>query len=353
MLEELNGDFLQWLRGFYYVAKTGSVRQAATLMHRNPSTISYQISSLERELNTQLFERSKKRMHITEDGRKLLEWTITTFEALQGMRADVGCHDGQLRGRVVMACPPAVATLLAAPLQRFIRENPQVDVHILHALSHEVLAAVDEARADIGLPGVTDVPESGSFETLFKARPMLVLRTGHGVSLPAVPTLRDLRNLPFISVAARDRNGHLALPPCGLDRAVDAAQLATVLSVNDHAALLHYARSGLGAAIVDEVCLRAWLGSSWEGLNIQPLDHLFPNVIYGLFLRQRTLPSPQAAALLRLVREHCIPSSAGPAAPPSDRQAHPHALLLPGCDATAPADGQSIPAAAASRPPSR
>ena len=47
MIEELNGDLLQWLRGFYYVSQTGSIRRAAQMMNRNPSTISYQIRSLE------------------------------------------------------------------------------------------------------------------------------------------------------------------------------------------------------------------------------------------------------------------------------------------------------------------
>lgn len=75
MLEELNGDFLQWLRGFYYVAKTGSIRKAAEFMHRNPSTISYQIRALEQELNTVLFDRYKKTLRITPEGKKLLAWT--------------------------------------------------------------------------------------------------------------------------------------------------------------------------------------------------------------------------------------------------------------------------------------
>ena len=60
MIEELNGDFLQWLRGFYYVSQTGSIRRAAQMMNRNPSTISYQIRSLEEELNTVLFDRYRK-----------------------------------------------------------------------------------------------------------------------------------------------------------------------------------------------------------------------------------------------------------------------------------------------------
>ena len=46
MIEELGGDFFQQLRGFYYTARTGSVRKAAQLMNRNPSTISWQIRQL-------------------------------------------------------------------------------------------------------------------------------------------------------------------------------------------------------------------------------------------------------------------------------------------------------------------
>ena len=79
MIEELNGDFLQWLRGFYYVAQTGSIRRAAQMMNRNPSTISYQLRSLEEELNTVLFDRYKKSLRITPEGKKLFEWTCLLY----------------------------------------------------------------------------------------------------------------------------------------------------------------------------------------------------------------------------------------------------------------------------------
>jgi len=47
MIDEFSGDFLQWLRGFYYVAKTGSVSLAALEMGRNQPAISHQIKSNE------------------------------------------------------------------------------------------------------------------------------------------------------------------------------------------------------------------------------------------------------------------------------------------------------------------
>ena len=65
MIEELGGDFFQQLRGFYYTARTGSVRKAAQLMNRNPSTISWQIRQLEQQLDTVLFDRYMRRLRIT------------------------------------------------------------------------------------------------------------------------------------------------------------------------------------------------------------------------------------------------------------------------------------------------
>lgn len=44
MLEQLNGDFIQRLRAFYYAAQTENIRKAAAMMQRHPSTLSYQIS---------------------------------------------------------------------------------------------------------------------------------------------------------------------------------------------------------------------------------------------------------------------------------------------------------------------
>ena len=50
---------------------------------------------------TVLFDRYKKSLQITPEGKKLLGWTITTFETLQSMRSAVGTTDGRLHVFVV------------------------------------------------------------------------------------------------------------------------------------------------------------------------------------------------------------------------------------------------------------
>ena len=57
MIKEMGGDYLQWLRGFYQVAKTGSFSMAGREIGRNQPTISHQIKCLEKEYGVTLFDR--------------------------------------------------------------------------------------------------------------------------------------------------------------------------------------------------------------------------------------------------------------------------------------------------------
>ncbi len=59
MIPEFNGDYIQWLRGFYYTVELGSMVKAITVMNRNQSAISYQIQSLENLYGVSLFSNIK------------------------------------------------------------------------------------------------------------------------------------------------------------------------------------------------------------------------------------------------------------------------------------------------------
>lgn len=104
MIEEMSGDFFQWLRGFYYVTKIKSVSLAAAEMGRNQPAISHQIKSLEKELGVTLFDRTKGSMELTPEGISLLGKTISVFELIKEMKGVV-CREDQLdlSGKVVVA----------------------------------------------------------------------------------------------------------------------------------------------------------------------------------------------------------------------------------------------------------
>ena len=302
MLDELSGDFIQWLQGFYYVATTGSVRKAAELMHKNPSTISYQLRALEQELNAVLFDRVKRSLRITAEGRKLLEWTNTTFDALESMRLAVGSSGGHLQGDVDLGLPLPLSFMAVAPIADFQAANPDVHIHIKRALSHEILADLKESRLDFGLAGFTDMPDLDVVEIFLKSRPLLVLRRDMLDRVPSIPTAEDLKKLPYVAFHESPGDSFLSH---SLEQASAAYMKNVCISVNNNHIIMQFVDRGLGCAILDEVAvggLRNW--GKWDNLAMISLDHLLPTVLYGILTRHHKRLSPQAQALISALRSH-------------------------------------------------
>lgn len=303
MIEELSGDFLQWLRGFYYVAKTGNLRRAAAIMHRNPSTISYQIRSLEQELGTVLFDRYKKSLIITPEGEKLLQWAITTFEALQSMRSDVGVLDGKLHGQTTFAATLPFASLAVGPIADFRKANPLVDINIIRGLPADIITAVRDSQVDFGLLGITRPMEENPMDILFKSRPVLVVHKVNPWCIPAVPSMEHLQKLPYISFLS----GHASQkedPYYDLTQGMRASS-HTVIAVNNYHLMMRFVLQGLGVAIMDELCLSSTIfGEDWSPIRSYPLDHILPNMLYGIQVRKHKHLSPQASALIAALREY-------------------------------------------------
>lgn len=101
MIDEIPGDLIQWLRGFYFVAEKESVTQAAIAMRRGQPTITYQIKCLEKELGVTLFDRSSGKMKLTSEGKDVLENVISLFEAVKEIRNTPGRTVKNTRGKLL------------------------------------------------------------------------------------------------------------------------------------------------------------------------------------------------------------------------------------------------------------
>ena len=66
-----------YYRAFYYVAKYGSISQAAEALMNNQPNVSRTIKNLESELNCTLFVRSRKGVELTPEG-EMLPFTSST-----------------------------------------------------------------------------------------------------------------------------------------------------------------------------------------------------------------------------------------------------------------------------------
>src|SRR5476649_2869493 len=167
---------LSALRIFKAVAEEGGVTQAAARLHRVQSNVSARLTQLEESLGVTLFHRSGRRLLITAEGSRLLEYADRLLqlagEAEAAMRGDQQ-PSGKLR---IGAMETTAAARLPLVLAAFHRAHPQVDLLLDTGPTDYLLQGVLQHRLDVALVAAPVTrPELQQIEVFEEE---LVLRAG-------------------------------------------------------------------------------------------------------------------------------------------------------------------------------
>jgi LysR family transcriptional activator of dmlA len=79
----------EWLQIFVLTAQRGTITAAALELKLSPSLATRKLAQLERHLNVRLFQRTTRRLELTEAGRMALTWASTALEAHDGVLSEL------------------------------------------------------------------------------------------------------------------------------------------------------------------------------------------------------------------------------------------------------------------------
>ena len=137
----------------YEAARLGTMRAAAQLLTVSPSSISRQITQLEAEIGTAVFEHGSRKIRLTEVGQLLVDYYKAQLSQREMFEAQLADLKRLRRGRISLAVGEGfVGTALSGLLARFVNRHSglQVDVRVL-AASNDVARLVVEDEAHLGL----------------------------------------------------------------------------------------------------------------------------------------------------------------------------------------------------------
>ena len=147
---------IEQLDYFLAVARYGSISQAANNLFIGQPTLSSAITSLEKELDTKLFKRTKAGMELTPMGEELIplaEKTIDDFYAIKKKAAKKVIT----KSHIHIACDASASnTVITDVIIRAKALYPEVNLHIHELLPAEVLRHVIEGQATIGIGSAAD-----------------------------------------------------------------------------------------------------------------------------------------------------------------------------------------------------
>jgi DNA-binding transcriptional LysR family regulator len=177
------------------VARHGSIRAAGARLHVAPSAINRQLLLLEEELGETLFERLPRGMRPTPAGEVLLTHVRRTMQEYREAVTEIRDLHALPSGEVVIATMTGLASgIVSAATVGFYARHPAVRISIRVMSTHDILRAMVESEADLGLG--FNVPASAQLETCWQ------LDTRLGAVIAPEHPLARLESIPLADCAA-------------------------------------------------------------------------------------------------------------------------------------------------------
>ncbi|MEV6966186.1 LysR substrate-binding domain-containing protein [Hamadaea sp. NPDC051192] len=284
---------LRQLEYFVAVAEEQNFTRAADRVHISQSGISAQIRQLEKELGTELFDRSGRTATLTVAGKAALEHARAALAAAGAVEQAVGEVSDVLRGRLrlgmVVGC---TVTPLFEALAAFHQAYPGVELSLTEDASDRMADGVRLGELDAALIGAAGAPPSGVESLTLVSEPLVaVVPAGHPVAERRPLTLRALCAYPLVCMPRG--TGLRAV----LDGACAARGLSPTIVVEAGAgdAIADLAGRGLGVGV-----LSASMAAAYPLVAREVSDVDDPAV---LALIWRTAPPPAVRRFVSLARK--------------------------------------------------
>jgi DNA-binding transcriptional LysR family regulator len=251
----------QW-RALIAVVDTGGYAQAAEVLHKSQSSVTYAVQKIESLLGVKAFEIQGRKAILTPTGkflyrraRALLDESMGLERAAQRLSAG---WEGELRLAVEILFP---TWLLLECLDRFGNESPHTRIELVESVLGGTTEALLTGKADLAIS--SQVPQGFLGTPLMHMRIVAVASPEHPLHQMGRPlTMRDLRN-----------HRHVVIRDSGSKRDANALSIEAVQrwTVGHSATSIEALRMGYGFAWFPEEKIRNELASG--ALKPLPLRH--------------------------------------------------------------------------------
>ena len=283
---------LRQIEVFHAVFVTGSVSGGARALNVSQPTVSKVLKYTEDQLGFLLFDRISGRLVPTDRGRELFDEIEPLFEKMQELRKFTSRLANTKTGRLRIAFTPAFGLEIApTALAAFSKEFPDITLELETLHANEVVRAIADSAADLGL--VFDAPTYAGIasEKLGKTEFVCVAPKRLKLSKSKSVRLKDLEKHPLITLNEKSVLGQILNR-----RLVDAFDrpVESRLIVETYHIAKRLVKQDAGIAIIDSIT--AYSGDK-SGLSFYRLD---PPIVANVNLVTR-LNEPKSRHHKRLI----------------------------------------------------
>jgi DNA-binding transcriptional LysR family regulator len=285
------------LESFVRTAQGGSFSEAGRRLGLTAAAVSRNVAMLERNLGVRLFQRSTRKLTLTDAGERFLVSIDGNLDALQLAIAETAAHDSEPAGVLKVSMSPSIGLTYILPLlPPLLAKYPRITPE-WHFENRPVDLIGENYDAAIG--GGFDLAPGLISRTLAPLHVVAVASPAYmsGRASPADPSELAAYNGIVMRSLSTGRIRHWML------RNVKGIEMAGTLTqnivMNDPAAMLEAARLGLGVSLL---ALASVLPELKRGDLIRLLPHWYADAgAISLYYASRTLISAKTRVFVDFV----------------------------------------------------
>ena len=243
---------------FSQVARSGSISKGAELAHLAVGAASKRITDLEAAVGATLLERHSRGITLTVAGQALQVHAQRILSDVDQLAADLSDYATGLVGVVrLWANTSAVTQFLPADVSSFVRANPGIRIELEEEDSSEVVLAVLDGRADLGI-FADRTPAFGLHQMNYREdRLVLVVPQGHPLGRRRTVRFEEAIEYDFVSLS----KGTSLAKRLQAETQALGRNLKMRLQVRSFDAMCQMVAAGLGVAVLPREAIQPHLRS--------------------------------------------------------------------------------------------
>lgn len=233
---------------FVRSAEVGSFAEAARRLSLTPAAVGKNVARLEARLGVRLFQRSTRRLTLTEAGQRFLGEVASSFQTIQHAVANLASAEGQPAGTLKVSMGTVFGRLYIVPLlAEFLQRYPAISPD-WHFDNRQVDLIGQGFDAAIG--GGFDLPQGVVARKLTPAHRILVASPAFLERHPPIRQPADLKELDGILIRSPQTGRVRSWPLTSRQQEQSPLNLRLRMTMSDSEAACGVAQQGLGVALV-------------------------------------------------------------------------------------------------------
>ncbi len=258
---------LRQFRYFIAAAVSGQFSAAAEAENVSQSAISNAVQSLERRLNTALFERLPHGVALTPQGQVFFHHAHHVLDAVNDALNHADLKRQNIKGQIHVAAGYTVlGYFLPDLISRFKHSYPNIDIELLDMERPEMEQALQNQKIDLGIGLLSNIDGLDQYghHRLASSRRRLWVSDQHELARQSSVSLEQINEQPYILLTVDDADA--AAIRHGGQMAFPARIAMKTRSLEAVRGLVAY---GFGVSILSDMVYRPW---SLEGKRIHAVS---------------------------------------------------------------------------------